>query len=589
METERRGSENLKKAVNLTNYFFELPPAHYLLAVMIALSLVFGFFANYSVHENILQAALRDAFFLILVPAFLTIFIVKILIRSITWKRIIATVLASESIYVITYLVAMIVLEKNIFYGQILILIGMAFVFLFWYVIARLVFILKYRSLLFSVLQLLFHLFFLFEFKATTYFLNDTILTTLLKAYASSFILLAAMYIIFFVINAPMKKTFGYGSTDVFMLFVSQWLYKKKDLEEAFEKIGEDTKTLIGVISFKRKNDRIFFVVPYVHFGPFGNLGGSEFSHLIAEEVRKKYNAESFVFHGTVTHDMNPTSSRELEKIIEAIDKIVKRRSYSIRDVGFAEGKSEECQAHLLAFGDCAFIGVTRAPELTEDINFGLGLSMIFNAEKKMKCAIVADEHNAELGEVTSFEPGGMIGYNYLKAVEDALNQEMKRQKLKIGIAKCKPSVAAIGSEGVKIAALSTKPLTLLVLIDSNGITPDFKNKIESELKKRYQCNPIIFTTDTHETNVVKGVFNPVKYEEEILNRIIETSRQAIDDMSDAIAFFDKEWFEIRTIGAKHSIEIVSTINAVIAVAKIVVPLVLIGSIITIMALFSII
>ncbi|MEM4720094.1 MAG: DUF2070 family protein, partial [Candidatus Bilamarchaeaceae archaeon] len=92
---------------------------------------------------------------------------------------------------------------------------------------------------------------------------------------------------------------------------------------------------------------------------------------------------------------------------------------------------------------------------------------------------------------------------------------------------------------------------------------------------------------DTHETNIVKGVFNPVKEENEVLNAIIKSAGEAINDMKEATAFIDKEWFEIRTIGAKHSIEIVSTINAIVAITKIIVPLILVGSIIAIMTVLS--
>ncbi|MEM4166467.1 MAG: DUF2070 family protein [Candidatus Bilamarchaeaceae archaeon] len=587
METEEKGSENLKKAVNLTNYFFELPPTHYLVGIMISIAIIFGLLTNYSEKENIIVAAIEDGFFLLLAPAFLTIVVVKALIRKVSWKRIIATTLAGEFIYAITYLIAMIVFEKNAFYGQVIILIGAAFVFLMWYLIARLVFILRYRSLLFSIMQLLFYMAFLFEFKATTYFSNDTIVATMIKAYAASFIFLGAAYLVFFVINAPMKKTFGYSSTDVFMLFVNQWLYKKNDLEEAFNKIGENTKTLIGVVGFKRKKDRIFFVVPYIHFGPFGNLGGSEFSHLIAEGIKKRYNSEAFVFHGTVTHDLNPTSSKELDKIMSTIEKVIERAKYSIKTTALAIGKIEECQADAIFFDNHAFVGVTRAPQLTEDINFGLGLAMMFAAEKKVEKAIVVDEHNAELGEVTSFEPGGIIGYNYIRAVEDALSKKIEKQKLKIGVAKYSLQISTIGKEGIKVAALSTKPLTIIVLIDSNGITPQFKERIEEELKNKYLCYPVVFTTDTHETNIVKGVFNPVKEENEVLNAIIKSAGEAINDMKEATAFIDKEWFEIRTIGAKHSIEIVSTINAIVAITKIIVPLILVGSIIAIMTVLS--
>jgi len=581
------GSESLKRAVNLTNYFFSLPSIPALMATLITIALLFGALANLPPKDDFAWSALKDGLLLLVAPAVLTILAVKALMRKIPFKRIIAMAVAGESIYALAYLIALFVLEKNIFYGQVIIFMGAAFVFLLWYLIGRLVFILKYRSLLFAVLQLFFYMFFLFEFKAAEYFASDIMLGLMIKAYLASFILLAAVYVLFAVINAPMKKTFGYGSTDVFALFVSQWLYKKNDLESAFERIGENAKTIVGVVGFKRKKDAVFFIVPYVHFGPFGNLGGSEFSHLIAEEIKKNYNTESFVFHGTVTHDLNPTSSAELKKITEAIKRILKRAEYESGTVALGTGRCDECVAEALFFGDDAFIGVTRAPRLTEDINFGLGLSMIMAAEKKVGNAVIADQHNAELGEITSFEPASEVGYKYIKAVEAAVAEKRKPQKLKIGIAAKASSANSVGKAGIKVAALSSAPAYMIILIDSNGITPEFKEKIEKSIMDGYGYKAAVFTTDTHETNTVRGVLNPAKEEEVLLGEILLAAEEAIKDMQEARAFVDKEWFDIKTIGAKHSIEIVSTINSIVAIAKIVTPLALIGAVVAILAVFS--
>lgn len=581
------GSKSLKRAVNLTNYFFSLPSTTTLTAVLFAIALLFGMAANISSREDFIQRAAEDAFFLMIAPALLTILIGKILMRKIPLKSIIATATAGEFIYAIVYVISLFVLEKNLFYGQVIIFMGAAFVFLLWYLIGRLVFILKYRSLLFAVLQLFLYMLFLFEFKASVYFSTEPMLNLMVKAYLASFILLACVYALFAVINAPMKKTFGYGSTDVFALFVSQWLYKKNDLEAAFEKIGEKAKTLVGVVGFRRRKDSVFFIVPYIHFGPFGNLGGSEFSWMIADKIKKIYNCEALVFHGTSTHDLNPTSSSELDKIISAIERVVKRAEHRCNTVGLGIGQAGECKAEALFFGDDAFIGVTRAPHLTEDINFGLGLSMILAAEKKVENAVIADQHNAELGEVTSFEPGSEIGYRYIKAVEDAVSKKPKLQKLKIGIAVKASSANSVGKGGIKVAALSSEPNYMITVIDSNGITPEFKERIEKIIMERHGFRAAVFTTDTHETNAVRGVLNPAREESLLLKDIIAAAGEAAKDMQEAKAFVDKEWFEINTIGAKHSIEIVSTINSIVAVAKIAAPLVLIGAVVAILAVFS--
>ncbi len=578
---------NLRKAVDLTSYLFVLPSMPVIFLGMALAALLFGLAINIiGPPENLLLNSLRDGAMLLFIPALLSAVVVKMFIRRMPLKRILATAFAGELVYGFAYAISFFVADISEFYGELVLLIGAALVFVLWYVIARLVFILKYRSIIFSMIQLLFYSIFLFS-SHTIAMAETTLFDWATKAFISSFILLGALYLFFFIINAPMKKTFGVSSTDAFSLFIGQWIYRKNDLERAFEKVGENARTLVGVLGFKRQKDRILFIVPHVHFGPFGNLGGSEFSHIIAEETKGKYGANAFVFHGTVTHDLNPTSSSEVNRITGAVGRILKRSEYTAKTVSLSRGKSAECTADALMLGDDAFVGVSRAPFVTEDINFGLGLSMLLKAEKHAGKAVIVDQHNAETGEITSFEPGSEIGYNYIKAVEKSLLKKKKQQKLKIGISEKHPESPTLGSAGVKIAVISTSPSYAVVLLDANGITPDFKEKIENEVKKLGKFEVGVFTTDTHQTNVVRGVLNPAKEEMEIIKAVRAGVKEAVADMQDASAFVDREWFDIRVLGAKHAIEIVSTVNSIVAVAKITAPLILIGAIVVLLAIVS--
>ena len=94
-----------------------------------------------------------------------------------------------------------------------------------------------------------------------------------------------------------------------------------------------------------------------------------------------------------------------------------------------------------------------------------------------------------------------------------------------------------------------------------------------------------IFTTDTHQTNMVKGVLNPLKEETATLGVISSAVREAVSDMSEAKFFSDTKWFDIRVLGAKQSIEVISTVNSIVAVAKITLPLVFLGGLLLLIAI----
>ncbi|MBD3210859.1 DUF2070 family protein [Candidatus Micrarchaeota archaeon] len=580
-------TKNINRAVNLTSYLISLPPTPYLLAGIILMGIIFGVLVNPTGQAEI-QDAVLDGLLLLSLPALLTTAAVKILIRKVSVKRIAGTAFGGEVVYFIAYSAGLLLTGSSMLWAQLAILVGSALVFVFWYVIAKFIFVLKYRSLVFAIVQLLFYLIFLLS-TSPSYLGSEPFLDVIAKFYISSFVLLGALLLFFFIINAPMKKNFGLSSTDAMSFFFSQWFYHNKDLEKAFEKVGEPAKTLNSLMGFKRKKDTVFFVTPYVHFGPFGNLGGSEFSYLLAKEIDKKYKSRTFVFHGTVTHDLNPVSSSEITKILGAVDASLKDARFRKAKVSFSEGRSEECSSQALLVDDAALIGLSRAPHVTEDINFGLGLAMMFQAEKQVRNAMLVDQHNAETGDITSFEPGSKAGFNYLAAVNSALSRKPEGKPLMLGVASRRPDSDVLGKAGIKVAVFSSSPEYVVVLIDSNGITPEFKNKIEQNIKKlgkelKHDFAVGVFTTDTHQTNIIRGVLNPLKEEEYILEAIESAAREAVADMQEATFFSDKKWIDINVLGAKQSIEVVSTVNSIVAVAKITLPLVLLGGLLLLFA-----
>ena len=583
-------TKNINQAVNLTSYFITLPPTRYLIAAIIFLGLAFGLIINFG-NGNSIEASILDGIVLLSLPALLSSFVIKILLRNMPYRRIAATALAGETVYSIAYGVSLLLYGVNILWAQLVILVGSAIVFVFWYLIARFIFILKYRSILFAMIQLLFYIIFLLS-NQVLYVNYGSFLDVAFRFYLSSFVLLGALIIFFFIINAPMKKNLGLNSTDALSYLFSQWFYHNKDVEKVFEQVGEDVRTILSINAFKRKNDTIFFVTPYVHFGPFGNLGGSEFSHLISSIIDKKYPSKTFVFHGTVTHDLNPVSTSQIKKIIDAFDQSIKSATYKSATVSISRGKMDECTSQTLRINDSAIISLSRAPEVTEDINFGLGLALMFEAEKQVKNAMVIDQHNSETGEITSFEPGSLIGFRYLEAIKDSLTKKSDKKDLKIGVALRTIESAVVGQAGIKVAIVSSSPEYVMVLIDSNGITPEFKSKIELEIKnlgkslgRDFMVG--VFTTDTHQMNMVKGVLNPLKDESNVLATIKEACSEALSDMQPCKFFSDNRWFDIKVIGAKQSIEVISTVNSIVAVAKITLPLVFIGGVLLLLAIIT--
>ncbi len=585
-------TKSINSAVGLTKILISLPPTRILLLSIFILGILFGVLTNLSTYSgvNLLLRGSFEGLYLLSIPALLSALTIKLMIRRIEFKKIVATTLVGEIIYALTYFLSLFISNYNLEYSQFAVFIGSAFAFVLWYYIARLVFGVKWKGFLFAIVQSLFHILFLSSSAILSFETGPE--DILFKFYVSIFILLAALYLFFTIINAPMKKTFGYTSLDAISMFLAQWLYEKKDIEKAFEQVGEKARTILSMQVFERKKDRLFFVTPYVHYGPFGNLGGSDFSYSIARELKKRHGANAFLFHGTVTHDLNPSSSGEIEEILDACDKCLKNCKPADAKISLRKGIFNECSAEVLTFGDSSLVGLSRAPEVTEDINFGLGLSLISKSEQFVNDAMVVDMHNADTGEITSFEPGTQEGYNYLMAVENAFSQKEEKSQLNLGVNIRSVSSECIGKGGIKIAIFSSSPEYVLVLIDSNGITPGFNEKIVKEIKKlgkQYKRNweVGIFTTDTHRVNAVQGVSNPLEEDETVFNEIKTGVLEAMYDIQPAKFYSAKRWFDIDVLGPRQSLEIVSTINSIVAVSKIIAPLIIFAAVVMIIWILS--
>lgn len=556
-----------EKAVELTNYIVSLPSVEYLLLAMVLLGALAGFVANQSTE------GMLNGFAMLSLPALLIAVMAKAMIKRIPFKQIVATSFFGELVYSFFFILSFYLRYINFPYSVELMFIAAAIVFVVWFVIGRVVFSAKWRGLLFATLQLIVYS---FTFTAMGFSVENAVL----KFIASSAVFLAALYVLFWIINAPMKKNLGVSSVDAVSMFMAQWFYESKELEEAFEKVGETVKTIVGGVSFSVGKERRDIIIPYVHFGPFGNLGGSAFPALISKKI-----GGSVVLHGTVTHDFNPISEDEIEKILRIVKN---RRVEKSRSVELRIGEYGKAKAYALIFGNSGLISITRAPSTTEDVSFGLGLSMMEMAEKYLDKALIADMHNSDVKEVTSFDAGSSEGFEYMKAVENALKAEGKKNMLKAGFSSFYPSHKVIGGNGVQVFAISSSPFFIGIVFDANGISKGMKEGLEKGVMEKYPNSLVcVYSTDSHERNNIRGVLNPLGYDKKIIEDVVSAVGMAIRNMRNAKAGVYKKWTDVDVLGHKQAIEIVSTVNSIVAVARIVAPIIFVFAVAAVLYVVS--
>jgi putative membrane protein len=262
-----------------------------------------------------------DGVFLLAFPALLSAVGLFIMRRKAIFRRSVFLALLTVIVYGAFYLASFALANtwdgaKNVAY------VGFASAFVLWYFTLLLAFDFRRSAFFLAIMQMV--LFLIFYLARGGFAAESDLSGLVMKVYLGSFVFLAALYAFFYVISAPMKKNLGISSMDALSMFASQWLYGDKGLEEVFDEMGEEAETLVWLCEFSGKQNRALFVVPYIHYGPFGNLGGSEFTHMISEALEKHElgkgaagkaeTREVFVFHGTATHDFNPVSSSEIHR-----------------------------------------------------------------------------------------------------------------------------------------------------------------------------------------------------------------------------------------------------------------------------------
>lgn len=573
-----------EETINLTKWFLGVPKSKITIFLMIFWALTVGIITAIISPEGFSQSigrAIVSSIFTIGLPSFLTALTVFILFRRITLRRLLFISFIGSLIYGINYIIFSITGSTTF------VIIGFSFAFIFWFSTLYIIFGLRKTALLFSIIQLTFSLIF---FVADQQTLSKNLWTLLIKMYLSVLIMLSSLYIIIYIINAPMKKTVGVPSTEAAHLFFEQWLFGSKNIEDMMKKISQPIITYVDWI----KIDELKLVLPYVHFGPFGNIGGSRFSELIPQ-----YLGKSVVFHAPVTREFNPDSEESVIKLVQPIKNIENKEKKDKKLRGtFFRIKHKTAHADVIVLNDFVIVGLSRAPESTEDIDPGLGEAIKRIIESSGYKTFLIDMHNSETNDITSILPGSETAAEYIELAEiitEKLKEIKDKEKkpVRIGYYEIKKEVlpssvkTKLGNAGIKILTFlfGNNERYTMIIIDANGIRPDARELLTDD-------NSEVYTTDTHVINTVRGVINPITYKEaveilEFVKKGIKKSIELAKEQKQSKGSFHREKIKINVLGRNTTTEIIATLNSIVTIAKLIVPIMIILSIVIIMTVLE--
>ena len=415
-----------------------------------------------------------------------------------------------------------------------------------------------------------------------TSFMGPVILQITIKAIVAAIIFVLAIYAFITIIASPFQKNLGIGVLDLLSLFIAHMNEGSNSLEGLFETMGEAIDTVVTFVSFKNENGiKALFISPSVHPGPLGDLGGSNMPTILAN----KFDHFTMVAHGPSTHDFNPIAVSEIDKIENTVKEGLKNVEYSPNASKFVRYNAEKANIGVQFFNEGMVILSTFAPEAVDDIEFGVGLTMMAQSRSKcdVKDSIIVDCHNSfepESGEVL---PGNSEVFHLIEVIEK-IDANQNKDSIKIGCYENSMDTLdkqeGIGESGIKTMVIEVdNQRTAYVLFDSNNMEIGFRQEIIDAVKDLEIDEIEVMTTDTHTVNTLSRGYNPIGIAKrpEIIEYIKISIIEAIKDLEKVeVGTGTEKIKDLKTFGPKNSTELISTISSVVAVSKIIAPVLLI-------------
>ena len=393
-------------------------------------------------------------------------------------------------------------------------------------------------------------------------FIGPVIFQITVKAIIAGIIFVLAIYAFIKVIASPFKKNLGIGVLDLLSLFIAHMNEGSNSLEGLFENMSEAIDTVVTFISFKTEEGiKALFISPSVHPGPLGDLGGSNMPTILAN----KFNHFTMVAHGPSTHDFNPISVSEIDKIEKSVKK-------SLSNIKYSNNASR-------------FVRYTFAPEAVDDIEFGVGLTMM--AQSRSRCAVkdsvIVDCHNSFAPESGEVLPGNSEVFDLIDVI-DKINPDQNKDSIKIGCwQNDMPDLdkqEGVGESGIKTMIIEVdNQRTAYVLFDSNNMEIGFRQEIMDAVKDLDIDEIEVMTTDTHTVNTISRGYNPIGIakRQRIIEYVRESIQEALKDLEKVeVGTGTEKIRNLNTFGPNNSTELISTISSVVAVSKIIAPVLLI-------------
>jgi putative membrane protein len=344
------------------------------------------------------------------------------------------------------------------------------------------------------------------------------------------------------------KEVEGVKLLSLFRAFILSWAEGvSRPLEEEITSLGEKRDLSVDTAIFRGEGGGNIgaFVVPYIHPGPFGNVGSSALPEVLVRSLGESLGCEVLVAHGVSTHRLDLTRS-EYNSLIT--DKVLEFKPghppVTLASPMIWEergGAKVSCQT----FGETALLTISLSPLSYDDLPDVIleeirGVASGLNIK-----AIVVDCHNCiDLVE-------GLDDYDETSVVE-AARAAMERG-ISSGRGRFEAAVArrvppewgldeGLGPMGFSVLAtrVEGEGLYARVVLDGNNMVTGLRGRLIDALAGWGFAGAEVLTSDIHTVNGIGATrmgYFPLGERMEwdrIVDYVVEAAKEAVSNLRPA-------------------------------------------------------
>lgn len=588
----------------LNPFSFGLPNAGMFFLMLLVISIVMGIGSTALLNHNAINTSLNyiaangslAGIIVIMLPAMLTVVVVKLFKRYIDLKYIAFVALVgalSYSVFILLSAITSIVFGSYV--AGLILLVGDASLFGWWFFTIKLLMGRKKRNLILALIHPTLNILLYIPYSSRIVSFSTPFNLLLIKLYAGIFIFMIVSYVIIFVVDRPYKKNFGFDSFDAFTQLVQNWLFSINTSAPFGSNFGSYANILTDTIAVKGQGGKIkaVFFAPNIHYGPAGTIGGSDFPYMLERHVQYRYKAPAFIMHRTVDMDYNPVASSQFHQMRDALDNGVKHATQSKGTFTYTESMSGDSLVSRLGFGDISLVTLTRAPKITEDVSNGMALLFNEMLESRFGTSIVIDAHNSRFEtapkqELDGVKEGSKAAEEYTSAIRAMKNPEHKTGSIRAGFSSMElyhrlGDPVDIGRGNMNVAVFRFNGFKrAMIHLNANNMVPQLRDRIVRHLKHKYGISADVYTTDTHSVNSLGFEADNVvgrKTKFVRLCAIIDKNVElAIKDMEVVKVYHNRNYVKKFKIWGQNSMAtILAMANSVYGITRILIPLIVVA------------